>query len=183
MSRIGAGTKGGKNAGRVEYVVAANNSTQAKTATFRTWTKGSGVVSRRVYGTDQAVQAAADGSVTVTVPPLSLRVWKANKPIATTGAAPTVETVLAEGGAYGRAEIRADVAASTFAQTSFMWRPVGATVWEPLGTDDNAPFRVFHDVSAIPLATRSSTGRSSGMRRDGVAGDSSSVQGPSRGRH
>ena len=178
VSRIGAGTKGGKNAGRVEYLVAANNSTQAKQASFGTWTT-SGVLTP-VYGTDQPVQASADGSVTVTVPPLSLSVWKANKPIATTGAAPTVETVLAEGGAYGRTEVRADVTASTFAQTSFMWRPVGATVWEPLGTDDNAPFRVFHDVSAIPLATpleyravvRDAAGR--------VAGDSSSVQVVSR---
>ena len=76
-----------------------------------------------------------------------------NKPISTSGAAPTVETVLADGGAYGRTEVRADVHASTFAQTTFLWRKVGETTWKSLGTDDNAPFRVFHDVSGIPLAT------------------------------
>ena len=104
VSRIGAGTKGGSNTGRVEYVVAANNSTQSQQATFRTWTT-TGRSSAPVYGTDQASRPTADGAVTVTVPPLSLSVWRANKPISTTGAAPTVETVLAEGGAHGRTEV------------------------------------------------------------------------------
>ncbi len=175
-SRIGAGTKGGKNDGQVEYVVAANNDTKAATATFPTWTKGKGAVFTPVYGTDTAVKPAADGSVKVTVPPLTVSVWKANKPISTTGAAPTVETVLADGGAYGRTEVKADVQASTFAQTTFLWRKVGETKWQNLGTDDNAPFRVFHDVSGIPLATpleyraivKDAAGR--------VAGDSSTTQ-------
>ena len=174
VSRIGAGTKGGTNTGRVEYVVAANNSTRSQQATFRTWTT-TGVLAP-VYGTDQAIKVKADGAVTVTVPPLSLSVWRANKPISTTGAAPTVETVLAEGGAHERTEVRADVTASTFAQTSFMWRQVGASAWKALGTDDNAPFRVFHDVSGIPLATpieyravvKDAAGR--------VAGDSTTTQ-------
>ena len=152
-SRIGAGTKGGKNAGQVEYVVAANNDTTSATATFPTWTKGSGAVFTPIFGTDTAVKPAADGSVKVTVPPLTVSVWKANKPISTSGAAPTVETVLADGGAYGRTEVKADVHASTFAQTTFLWRKVGETAWHDLGTDDNAPFRVFHDVSGLPLAT------------------------------
>ena len=66
--------------------------------------------------------------------------------------------------------------ASTFAQTTFLWRKVGETKWQNLGTDDNAPFRVFHDVSGIPLATpveyraivKDAAGR--------VAGDSSTTQ-------
>ena len=84
--------------------------------------------------------------------------------------------MLADGGAYGRTEVRADVTASTFAQTTFLWRKVGETKWQDLGTDDNAPFRVFHDVSGIPLATpleyraivKDAAGR--------VAGDSSTTQ-------
>ena len=84
--------------------------------------------------------------------------------------------MLADGGAYGRTEVRADVTASTFAQATFQWRKVGATKWQPLGTDDNAPFRVFHDVSGIPVATpleyravvKDAAGR--------VAGDSSTTQ-------
>ena len=30
---------------------------------------------------------------------------------------------------------------------TFAWRPVGADDWTVLGTDDNAPYRVFHDVT------------------------------------
>jgi glycosidase len=170
------GRHGDDGKGQVEYVVAANNDTMAATATFPTWTKGKGAVFTPVFGTDKAVKPAADGSVKVTVPPLTVSVWKANKPISTTGAAPTVETVLAAGGAYGRTEVKADVHASTFAQTTFLWRKVGETRWHDLGTDDNAPFRVFHDVSGIPLATpveyraivKDAAGR--------VAGDSSTTQ-------
>ena len=153
-SRIGAGTKGGKNAGKVEYVVAANNDTTAAKATFPTWTKGKGAVFTPVFGTDKAVKPAADGSVTVTVPPLTVSVWKANKPLSTSGAAPTVELIAgADNAVAGRAEIAADVAASTFAQTTFLYRPVGTTAWQSIGTDDNAPFRVFHDVAGMPLGT------------------------------
>ncbi|HQG17711.1 MAG TPA: alpha-amylase family glycosyl hydrolase, partial [Ornithinibacter sp.] len=172
----GKGKGKGKDAGRVEYVVAANNGTKAATASFPTWTKGKGAVFTPVFGTDTAVKPAADGTVKVTVPPLGISVWRANTPISTSGAAPTVEVVLPESGVNGRAEIGADVKASTFAQTTFLWRQLGAKQWQPLGTDDNAPFRVFHDVSALPLATpleyravvKDAAGR--------VAGDSSWTQ-------
>ena len=88
------------------------------------------------------------------MPPLTVSVWKANKPISTTGAAPTVEvTTGADHTVAGRAEVAADVAASTFAQTTFLYRPVGTTAWKTVGTDDNAPFRVFHDVSGMPLGS------------------------------
>lgn len=150
VSRVHAGQK-------VEYVVAANNDTKAATATFPTWSRGNGVVFTPVFGTDTTTKPKADGSVTVTVPPLTVSVWRANKAIATSGAAPTVQTevVGADGGhgIYGRAEITAKVQASTFAQTTFLYRPVGTSTWATLGTDDNAPFRVFHDVSGFPVDT------------------------------
>ena len=138
----------------VEYIVAANNSTSPATATFPTWSKGRGVVFTPVSGAKRAVKPAADGSVKVTVPPLSVSVWKANKRVSTSGAAPRVE--LSTGAANtvaGRAEIAADVSASTFAQTTFLYRPVGTSKWRTLGTDDNAPFRVFHDVAGMPLGS------------------------------
>ena len=139
---------------KVEYVVAANNSSSAASATFPTWSKGNGVVFTPVSGTHKAVKPAADGSVKVTVPPLTVSIWRANKAINTAGAAPTVD--LSTGVAAtvaGRAEISADVSASTFAQTTFLYRPVGTTPWRTIGTDDNAPFRVFHDVAGMPLGS------------------------------
>ncbi|MFC7489713.1 MULTISPECIES: alpha-amylase family glycosyl hydrolase [unclassified Knoellia] len=147
VSRIDAGQK-------VEYIVAANNDEKAASATFPTWSKGKGVVFTPVSGTDTAVKPAADGSVRVSVPPLTVSVWRANKAISTTGAAPTVElTAGADSTVSGRAEVAADVSASTFAQTTFLYRPVGTSAWRSIGTDDNAPFRVFHDVAGMPLGS------------------------------
>jgi hypothetical protein len=134
-----------------EYLVVANNSTTAQEVTLDTWTTRGQF--KPLFGTTRTVAPRKGGAVTVTVPALSVSVWGATATIDRNGAAPRVEVVLPEGGLHGRAEIRADVEASTFAQTTFLWRHVGAEEWEPLGTDDNAPYRVFHDVSGIPLAT------------------------------
>ncbi|MDN5571794.1 MAG: hypothetical protein L0G22_11185, partial [Propionibacteriaceae bacterium] len=40
-----------------------------------------------------------------------------------------------------------------FTQVSFWTRPLGQADWTPLGTDDNAPFRVFHDTTALPAGS------------------------------
>ena len=107
-----------------------------------------------IYGTDSAVKPTAEGSVKVTVPPLTVSVCRANKPISTSDATPTIGCSSgAEHTVAGRAEIAVDVAASTFAQTTFLYRPVGTEGWRTIGTDDNAPFRVFHDVSGMPLGS------------------------------
>ena len=52
-----------------------------------------------------------------------------------------------------RAEVGVDVESDSFTQATFAWRKVGATDWQVLGTDDNAPFRVFHDVRSLPIGT------------------------------
>ncbi len=139
---------------QVEYVVAANNATTTATASFPTWTAGKGRVFTPVFGTDTAVKPTADGTVEVEVPPLTVSVWKANKRITTSGAAPSVSLTV-DGGApvFDRAEIAADVESGTFAQATFYVRPVGTSDWELLGTDDNAPFRVFDDVGDLTVGT------------------------------
>ena len=53
------------------------------------------------------------------------------------------------GAVGGRAEIAVTVPEGGFNQVTFAYRPVGTTAWKPLGTDDNAPYRVFHDVSGL----------------------------------
>jgi len=53
----------------------------------------------------------------------------------------------------GRTEISADVDSDSFNQVTFGWRPVGGQGWRRLGTDDNAPHRVFHDVRKLPFGT------------------------------
>ena len=53
----------------------------------------------------------------------------------------------------GRAEIGAALPGNSFAEVTFLQRPVGTSAWTPIGTDDNAPYRVFHDVSGLAKGT------------------------------
>jgi glycosidase len=136
---------------QVEYLVVANNDDAPATATFDTWTTRGRFTP--VLGADRGLRTSRDGSVTVTVPPMTVSVFRASSRLDPAKADPTVALTLPDGGVSGRAEIGADVETGTFAQTTFLYRPVGTTAWRPLGTDDNAPFRVFHDVSRMPLGT------------------------------
>ena len=64
---------------------------------------------------------------------------------------------LSAGGVVGPVGERAEVAAAVpdggFNQVSFAWRPVGGDTWQRLGTDDNAPYGVFHDLGDLPRHT------------------------------
>lgn len=132
---------------RVEYVVALNNATSAKSATFATY--GHNQTFAPVYGTTSSARSAKDGRLAVTVPPQSVSVWKATSPMDKPKSAPPVYLTSPSAGDVvgGRAEIGAGIPDDTFAQVSFLARPVGTTAWQALGTDDNAPYRVFHDVT------------------------------------
>ena len=101
------------------------------------------------------LRADKAGRVTVTLPPLSVAVYRSNSTMASSSVAPTVYPTSPSAGAVvgGRAEIGAAVPANTFAEVSFLYRPVGTSTWTPIGTDDNAPYRVFHDVSGMAKGT------------------------------
>ncbi|NHA67407.1 pullulanase X25 domain-containing protein [Phycicoccus flavus] len=144
VSRIDA-TKGS------EYLVVANNDTKAASATIDTWTtRGEWVP---LLGGKKPVKGTKSGAVRVTVPGLSVAVYRASAPMRTKVAAPEVTVSLDGGPVSGRAEVGADVDSDTFTQATFYVRPVGASDWTLLGTDDNAPFRVFDDVSDVPVGT------------------------------
>ena len=134
-----------------EYIVAANNSTAPATATFDTWSSRTRFVP--VHGSRTPVRSDRNGQVTVTVPALSVAVWRATSGVDRHVAAPVVGLNLPASGVAGRAEIQAAVDTDTFAQATFWQRPLGTTKWTLIGTDDNAPFRVHHDVSALALGT------------------------------
>jgi glycosidase len=134
-----------------EYIVAANNSTEPATADFDTWTSRAGF--SPVFGTSARLRSDATGGVTVTVPPLSVAVWRADSRVDRRVAAPAVGLNLPASGVAGRAEVAATVSSDTFAQATFWYRPLGTTKWSLIGTDDNAPFRVHHDVSGLALGT------------------------------
>jgi pullulanase-type alpha-1,6-glucosidase len=164
---------------RTEYVVALNNATEAKSATFATY--GHNQNFAPVYGTSSVVRSAKDGRVTVTLPAQSVAVWKATSPMDRPQSAPAVYLTSPGAGDVvgGRAEIGAAIPDNTFAQVSFVYRPVGTTAWKALGTDDNAPYRVFHDVSGLAKGTlleyraiaKDSAGHVSATSSYGVVGD------------
>jgi hypothetical protein len=49
-------------------------------------------------------------------------------------------------------QVSANVAGSSYAEVTFYAR-TGHGRWAPIGTDDNAPYRVFHDVSGLRAGT------------------------------
>ena len=75
------------------------------------------------------------------------------------------------------------VPAGGFNQVTVAWRPVGSAEWTPLGTDDNAPYRVFHDVTGLAKGTlveyhavlKDHSGNLSSATTYGVVGDPPAV--------
>ncbi|MCH8627829.1 pullulanase-type alpha-1,6-glucosidase [Arsenicicoccus piscis] len=138
-----------------EYVVALNTAATTAGASFSTYLRNGGFTP--LYGSTSTLRSGKDGRVTVSVPGLGLSVWKSRSSIRGSGggaASPVYLTSPSAGGVVGgRAEIGAAIPAGTFAEVSFAYRPVGTSAWTPLGTDDNAPYRVFADVSGMAKGT------------------------------
>jgi len=131
-----------------EYVVALNNAEQAKTVAIPTY------VSRRhfgrVYGSGPRwLRSGRDRRLTVTVPPLSAVVYELAGRIPRSKQAPAIALRAPEPAAAsrGRMEVRADVDGGSFYEVTF--QASTGRRWQSIGTDDNAPYRVFHDVSAL----------------------------------
>ena len=167
---------------RTEYLVVANNATDPKTASFDTFSTNGRF--RSIYapsGDDRMLRSDGEGRVTVTVPPLSVRVYKATQTIDRSRQAPSAAFIgpVAAGTVGGRAEIRAAVPGGGFNQVSFAWRPAGTTDWQALGTDDNAPYRVFQDTTGLAAGTvveyaavvKDSSGHTSSTVSSAVVGD------------
>ncbi|HEY3016685.1 MAG TPA: alpha-amylase family glycosyl hydrolase, partial [Nocardioides sp.] len=137
-----------------EYVVALNNATTSKTVTFSTLMDHGAF--QQVWPTTAATVSSDDeGRLTLTVPPLSAVVYRAKATVAARDHAPAVhfDSPTAGGIVGGRTEIGAGVPEGGFNQVTLAWRQVGAEQWTTLGTDDNAPYRVFQDVSGQPLGS------------------------------
>lgn len=136
-----------------EYVVALNNSEQTQTAEVPTYIAKRNYT--RIYG-EGAVEAktSADGKLTVTVPPLSAVVYQSSGRIPHSKAAPAVvlqEPAPAQGD-NGRLKVTADVGGSSFYEVTFEAKAAGGD-WTAIGTDDTAPYQVFHDVAAFDAGT------------------------------
>ena len=136
-----------------EYIVALNNSETTQTAAIPTYEAKQPF--GLVYG-DAATEIKTDteANLTVTVPPLSAVVYEAKGKLAKSKAAPAIaltKPVMAAGDA-GRLKVTADVDGNSFYEVTFQARTADGE-WQAIGTDDNAPYQVFHDVSGIESGT------------------------------
>jgi glycosidase len=133
-----------------EYVVALNNAEHPASASIPTFVPDSKW--ERIYGDGlDVLQSGSDAHLDVTVGALSTVVYLSKKHIPRSKAAPPVALdVPAEG--RDRLEVRADVAGDSFYEVTFLAK-VGDGAWQDIGTDDNAPYRVFHDVSDFAPGT------------------------------
>jgi len=138
---------------KIEHLVALNNASQERTATFTTLTPGAtyGVLSGDDDGTP--VTADAAGEVTVTVPATSAVVLVADRTVgAETDGDVAIEVPSAGAAVTGTAPVRAAID-DAWAETSFAWREVGTTDWTPLGTAEDTTPRVFHTTDTLPEGT------------------------------
>ncbi|EMY35711.1 alpha amylase [Arthrobacter crystallopoietes BAB-32] len=136
-----------------EYVVAVNSAETEQTAQIPTYIPKRRFA--RIYGGDGAAKTAADGTLTVTVPPLSTVVYQSAGRIPHSKEAPAVvlSAPRPADADNGRLEVSAEMDGQSFYQVSFEARVDGGE-WRPAGTDDNAPYRIFHDVAALEPGTR-----------------------------
>jgi alpha-amylase len=134
-----------------EYVVALNNSEAPATAAIPTYTSNRPY--SRIYGAGPGrVTSGRDGKLTVTVPALSTVVYALDGRIPRSHHAPSIALSAPQPASQGRVEVDATVGGSSLYEVSFEAR-VGNGGWQPIGTDDNAPYRVFHDVSNVDPGT------------------------------
>jgi pullulanase-type alpha-1,6-glucosidase len=136
---------------QVEYVVALNNAESPAGATFTTDT--SNATWTAVWPAAGApLTSGADGSLTVEVPALGFVVYRAD----TTIDQPGTTSIAMAGPAAGSEVVgRVPVGASTsggYGEVTFAASIDGAP-YEVLGVDDNAPYRVYHDVSGLAAGT------------------------------
>ncbi|MFD9212640.1 pullulanase-type alpha-1,6-glucosidase [Streptomyces sp. NPDC059544] len=126
----------------VEYLVAVNNATTAKTVTLPV----DSADFRVLYGGSGAVRATG-GRVTVTVPALSSLVLRATGPLAPPAAKPSLTLKAPAAGATGTVEISADPEGGRLNRVVFAAQ-VGNGAWRTLGTADHAPYKVTQHITA-----------------------------------
>ncbi|GAA4291614.1 pullulanase-type alpha-1,6-glucosidase [Streptomyces venetus] len=134
-----------------EYVVAFNNATGKKTATFAT---GSARMTfKGVYGTDASLRSDGDKKLTVTVPAGSAIVLKAAGRLPKPATKPTITLKAPAAGATGTVELSADVDGGGLNRVVFAAR-TGNGKWQTLGSADHAPYKVTHTIAEdVPPGT------------------------------
>ncbi|GAA4259560.1 pullulanase-type alpha-1,6-glucosidase [Dactylosporangium darangshiense] len=136
---------------RVEYVVASNNGTGAKTVTIQT--AMATTTFDQLYPTAGPIAATAgDGSLQVTIPALSTVVFKARGAIPRSSVRPTI-SLQVDPAPTTPAEVRANVTGDPLSTVTYAARVAGGP-WKLLGTDRAAPFAAYHDLNGLAAGTK-----------------------------
>lgn len=139
---------------RVEYLVAANNAETEQTATFASLTPD-GEFSAVWPADAPSLTAGPGGEVTVTVPPLSAVVWRADRAIPESAAAPAITLeepepffLSKDGHTREGLWLTAGVDRDMYAEVTFA-ASIDGDEPEVIGTDDNAPYQIFLSTEGL----------------------------------
>ncbi|MFF2348868.1 pullulanase-type alpha-1,6-glucosidase [Kitasatospora sp. NPDC058115] len=136
---------------QVEYLVAVNNATEAKTVTLDTFSAG--LAFDRIYpAAGERATSGADRKVTVTVPALSSVVLRAAGRTASAAGAPAITLGAPAEGSTGTVTVRADVPGGGFGRVTFAAQ-VGDRPWQVLGTSDTGRYAVTQDLAGVAPGT------------------------------
>ena len=123
------------------------------------------------------------------MPALSAVVYRADGRLARSRSAPSI-SLGALAPAADRLEVGADVGGDGFNEVTFLAK-AGRGGFKPIGTDDNRPYRVFHDVSGYEPGTKvhykavvldnAGNARTTGARSTRVAEPSIALEAPDEG--
>ncbi|MDX6346164.1 MAG: hypothetical protein QOF84_954 [Streptomyces sp.] len=127
----------------VEYVVAVNNATTAKSVDLSTYSSGVGF--KEIYGGSDDVTSGADKKITVDVPAMSAVVYKATKRLADATGTPAIALTAPAAGATGTVTVSADIDAQALSRVVFAAQ-VGNGDWQVLGSADHAPYQVTQTI-------------------------------------
>ncbi|MGD8586585.1 MAG: alpha-amylase family glycosyl hydrolase, partial [Chloroflexota bacterium] len=138
---------------KVEYVLAFNNAASPKSAVLTTFTPATTFSAVYPAG-NPALTTDGDGQMTVDVPALGFVIYRADAPLPASDAAPTPTFTLPAAGAevFGQFEAAVSLSEDSFTEVTFAVK-VNDGDYEILGTDTNAPYRVFYDPSDLSVGT------------------------------
>jgi pullulanase-type alpha-1,6-glucosidase len=139
---------------QVEYIVALNNAEVPASAAVQTFSSNASFTA--VYpATAPALITGADGKLNLTVPALDVVVYRADAAVPASITAPTVaiSAPAADALVRGRFEVAAAVEAGRFAEVTFAVKVGDAATYTVIGTDNNAPYRVFYDAADLAPGT------------------------------
>ncbi len=136
---------------QVEYLVAVNNATTAKTVTLDTFSAGTDF--NRLYPSAGAkLTSGADRKLTVTVPPMSSVVYQAAGKLAPVAAAPAIALTAPADGSTGTVTVGAQVDGGGFNRVAFAAQ-IGDGPWQVLGSADSGVDKVTQDLGAVAPGT------------------------------